>query len=274
MTQNQKGHAADGRRVVAEIRATATRAGRAKLGACSLEGTRLFERALRAGARIRAAVSTAEYLDSEAPRVRAVIGELVSRGCPLTVIPDDDMEALTGGRSIGAIVGLADLPAPTPLADLLAAAGGAPPFFLGCLGVDDPGNIGALTRTAHASGARALLTVGACDAFHPKAVRTSMGSIFRLPVIAREELGELLEELSNHGVRCAGSVSENGSPLAAFPFGCEPWAVFLGSEAFGLSADQRAAFDALLNIPMSPGVDSLSVNAAAAVLLWELRRGI
>lgn len=262
-----------GPRALAEIRAAGTAAGRARLGCCSLEGTRLFERALRARARIPLAVTTAAVRSDETPRVRALLEALEASGCVLHVLPDEDLHSLTQGRGTGDLVGLAELPSARSLADLQGEPHRGPPFYLGCVGVDDPGNLGALARTAHASGAQALLAVRCCDAFHPRAVRTSMGSLFRLPVLTWSTLATALTDLRAVGVRSAGAVSSDGVALDGFAFGDHPWAVFLGSEAFGLSADDRGALDATVSIPMPPGVDSFSVNAAAAVLLWELRRG-
>jgi RNA methyltransferase, TrmH family len=255
-------------RVVAEIRSASTSKGRERLRACSLEGTRLHERALRAGAAIERAVVTAEFRADASTRVRELLGELEETGTELHVVPSEVMHELTEGRSIGAIVGLATLPSEPSLDECLTERG----LFLGCVGVDDPGNLGALARTAHASGAAALLCVGACDPFHPKALRTSMGSLFRLPVIQRAELAPLLVELREHGVRTAAAVSDGGTALAQAELGSAATCVFVGSEAFGLSAGESAGMDTPVTIPMADGVDSFSVNAAAAVLLWEARR--
>ncbi len=259
------------KRAVAELRALGTAAGRARHGACSLEGTRLFERALRAGVPLVQAVTTSAYLADPSPRVQALLAELSRTGCELFVVPPEVMEELTEGRSIGALVGQATLGRAAALEALLA---GAPdPFFLACTSIDSPGNLGALARTAHASGATALLTAGGVDPFHPMALRTSMGSLLRLPVLSRGDSRELVAELAALGVRTVGAAPDAPEELAGFDFGGGPVAVFVGSEAFGLDPAERGALDALVSIPMGPGVDSFSVNAAAATLLWELRRG-
>ncbi|MEX1024905.1 MAG: RNA methyltransferase [Planctomycetota bacterium] len=266
-------HSTDHRRTLAHVQATATRAGRERLGLCSLEGTRLFERAMAAGVTIERALTTAAFRADPTPRVRTLFARLEASACRVELVPEATMQTLTGGRAIGSLVGLARLPAPGSLDALLAHDEQGAPFFLGLFEVNDPGNLGALARTAHASGASALLAAGATDAFHPKALRTSMGSLFRLPVLAYDSLDVLLGELGARGVRAVGSVSsecDGATPLDAFDFGREPTALFVGSEAFGFGPTQRAAFDGLVTIPMAAGVDSYSVNAAAAVLLWEL----
>ena len=250
------------------IRACATPTGRAIEGACSLEGTRLFERALRAGATLQAAVTTEAFLADPAERVQSLLTELRATNVPLAVVPDPVMTELTDGRGIGALVGLAALPTSSTLESLVQAEGRA--TFLGIVGVDDPGNVGALVRTALGLGARALLTIGACDAFHPKAVRTSMGSIFRLPIISAPTLDEIVTDLRALNIETVGSISSQGVPLPKFEPSATGSALFMGSEAFGLSPADQSLLDHLVTIPMSSAVDSLSVNAAAAILTHHL----
>ena len=232
----------------------------------------MFERALHAGVPLPYAVASEAFFRSEIPRERALLKLLQESGCQLQAIPEDVLQSLIEGRGLGPVVGLARLPEAPDLKDLCAPQAGVPPIFLGLVGVDDPGNIGALLRTAHASGARAVLAVGAGDAFHPKSVRTSMGSVFRVPFLTWSSLAKLVAELNDLGIRSAGAVLQEGVSLAGFEFGSVPWAMFLGSESFGLSSEDRRLFDAGVTIPMAGPLDSFSVNAAASVLLWELRR--
>ena len=259
-------------RTVAEIQSAATAAGRARLGCCAIEGTRVFERALRAGVAIPRAVASAAFVAQEDDRARALQAELRGQGCELVEAPPETLHELTAGRSIGAIVGLAELPRERTLAELLAEPRSRRPgpILLGAVGQDDPGNAGALVRTAHALGAGAFLAIGAVDPFHPRAVRTSMGSVFRLPVLRFADLDAGVDALRAADVRTLGAVTEGGTPLAALAPRAGPVAALLGSEAFGLSKRERARLDDLVTIPMQPGVDSLSINAAAAVLLYGL----
>ena len=124
-------------RAAAEIRACASRTGRLRLGACAIEGTRLFERALRAGASVRG-VLVSEALMTEAPaREAAVLTALVDQGVEPQVIPATDFSELTGGRELGGMVGLAALPEPLAIQQLAASDGTA--LLLGAVGIDDPG---------------------------------------------------------------------------------------------------------------------------------------
>ena len=259
--------------MVAEIGAVASTGGRRRLGLCSIEGTRLFERALSTGARIERAVCTADFLEDSSARMTALRERLEESGGRLFRVSDAQMAELTRGRSLGGIVGLARIPERRSLASLIAA--GEAPVFLACVELNDPGNVGALVRTAHAGGARAVLAAGATDAFHPVALRTSKGSLFNLPVLDWPDWRSCAAELRSAGVRTIGAVTSGGqAPQELSRRGAAGGtALVLGSEAFGLSEQDQALLDARVTIPMAGGVDSYSVNASAAVLLWELTRG-
>lgn len=259
-------------RAAAEYRAAGTRAGRRRLGACAVEGTRLFERALRAGAALRGVMVSQGVIDAPDARAAELLGELDGLGVGVRAVPDSEFAELTGGRDLGGFAGLAGLPEPWESGRATGAPGRpGSRLLLAAAGLDDPGNVGALARTAHASGAEGLLLVGCTDAFHPRAVRTSMGSLFRLPVAERDDLQAALEELHGAGWVTYATVSSGGEALdRAQPAEGESSAVFLGSEAFGLAREGLAAFRRRITIPMPPGVDSFSVNAAAAVALYGL----
>jgi TrmH family RNA methyltransferase len=203
-------------------------------------------------------------------RSRRLVEHLRGAGTRVCPAPDDALDGLTEGRGLGAIVGLVPMPEPAPIERLLDPATGGRPVLLVAVEVEDPGNVGALCRTALASGAAGLVTVGISDPYHPRAVRTSMGSLFKLPIARSRTLREVLAELRAHGATTVAAVSTGGAPLPGEDPGPGPVAVLVGREAFGLSQEALAAVDRRVSIPMATGVDSFSVNAAAAILLYEL----
>jgi TrmH family RNA methyltransferase len=138
--------------------------------------------------------------------------------------------------------------------------------------VEDPGNVGALTRTALASGAAALVGIGISDPYHPRAVRISMGSVFRLPILLYPKLDGFLDDLKRFDCMTVAAVSTDGTPLPGARFGERAVALLMGCEALGLPPATIAAVDARVTVPMVAQVDSLSVNAAAAVMLYEILR--
>jgi TrmH family RNA methyltransferase len=127
--------------------------------------------------------------------------------------------------------------------------------------VQDPGNVGAICRTAAAAGAPALAVLdGSADPFGAKSVRASAGNVFRL-TIARAAWDDLAG-LDGYGAAAAGGVHLAESPIE------NAGMIVLGSEAHGLSHSNLK----LVTIPLDEGVDSLNVAAAAALLLFEVRR--
>ena len=132
---------------VERIRRAATAKGRASGGFFSIEGTRLHERALRAGWRVELAVLGRSFSQHTSARIVSLIDELQKNGCELVTVPDALMVDLTDGRDLGAIIGLIKQPPPLSLPDLLRTAPTRPPFLLVAADVKDPGNIGALMRT-------------------------------------------------------------------------------------------------------------------------------
>jgi TrmH family RNA methyltransferase len=137
--------------------------------------------------------------------------------------------------------------------------------------VQDPGNVGALVRSAAALGAEAvLLSPGSADPFHPAAVRASAGAVFRLPV----ERDRLLAELAAAVRRNRGEVwlaDTSGVPVGGWQ-PRRPVVVVVGTEGGGLGAEARTLADGAVTIPVEREVESLNVSVAAALLLEALRR--
>ena len=253
------------------VRRVQSARGRRRAGLFSIEGTRLVERALRAGAPLETVLMAAGSTRSDDPRMRELRDALQDAGCEIVAAPDELLRELTEGRDLGLILGLVRLPTALTLSDILPAKDTpeqVPPLLLAAVDIVDPGNVGALTRTAHAGGAAALLAVGASDPFHPRATRISRGSIFRQPVVAYETAETLLADLRHHGIAAAGTVAGGGIPLPAVRWPRAGATILMGNEAEGLSLQVQAALDFSITIPMPDGVDSYSVNAAAAIILY------
>ena len=256
------------------VRRVSSRQGRRRSGLYAIEGTRLVERALRAGAPMTAVLAAERLVATPDPRHRALFDTLHLATVPLVVAPDAVMAELTEGRDLGRVLGLVRLPLPMTLDELLArVADPLPPaLFLAAIDITDPGNVGALTRTAHAAGATALLVTGASDPFHPRATRISRGSIFRLPIVPYATAAALPADLRRCGVTAVATSASGGVSLPDLPPSSGPLAVLMGNEAEGLPPEVATAVDVCVTIPMPPGVDSYSVNAAAAIVLYEVRR--
>jgi TrmH family RNA methyltransferase len=260
------------RGTVEMIRRAGTRKGRATGGYFSIEGIRLHERALRAGVRVQQAIVTTSFQKDSSARVQTLLADLQEQGCRLEIVPVDVIGEIIGGRDLGQILGLVRMPEQRQLADVTNSKDMNRPLLLVAVDVKDPGNVGALLRTAHASGATAFVATGISDPFHPKALRTTMGSLFKLPVLLYKDPMPLINQLRELGIETVGTAVSGGTLLTRATFSNVGVAVLIGSEAWGLPENVQTGVDRLVSIPMKAGVDSFSVNAAAAIVLYEIGR--
>ena len=258
--------------MLADLRRARTRLGRERLGRFGIEGTRLHERALRAGLVVESALAAQSFADEAAqgPRVSRLLGELARHSCDLHVVPDDVLAELTEGRRLGAIVGLVRAPGPVDLAAIAAGGKASAVTVLAAVDIEEPGNVGAMSRTALAAGAAAFAAAGISDPFHPKALRTSMGAPFRIPVLSYADAPALVDGLRREGFQLVAAASRGGRAPRGAPFDPRRRALLVGREAFGLPEAILEAADLLVSIPMTGEIDSFSVNAAAAILLYEM----
>ncbi len=254
---------------VEAIKRTYTAKGRAASGCYSIEGIRLHERALRANVPLQLVLAAERYQEQPPGRVRQLFTDLHAADIPLHTVPDEVMVDLTDGRSLGGFLGLVKLPQPPSLDTITQTAN---PLILVTVDVVDPGNLGAMLRTGHAAGITAFFTIGGSDPFHPKAVRTSMGSLFKIPILSQVDPGSLLAHLQKAHIQTVGAATQNGTPLPQAVFSGSGTAIFMGSEYFGLPEAIASQLDSLVTIPMADGIDSLSINAATAVILYEIGR--
>ena len=145
-------------------------------------------------------------------------------------------------------------------------------FVVVCAEVRDPGNAGAVIRVADAAGADAVVCcAGTVDPYNPKTVRASAGSVMRLPVVEGGEAPEVLERLGRAGLGRVAAVAHGGVPYTEVEFGSR-LALVLGNEASGLAPALDGHLDARVTVPLRPGVESLNVATAAAVLCFEVAR--
>jgi len=139
---------------------------------------------------------------------------------------------------------------------------GVEPVSLALWHVADPGNLGTILRTADAFGASVALSPGCADPTGPKALRASAGAVFRVPLAGFDEPDGKRVALVSHG----------GSPLAELDPGV-PVVYVLGAEREGLPEEVVGTCDERATIPLAAGAESLNVAVAAAIALYEHRRG-
>lgn len=229
-------------------------------GVLVLEGDRLIADALARGLELD------ELLIAES-RPREVARAL-EQGHAVRVVDDELLARLSRLETSPGALALARAPEAIGLDRLR----GAPDALVAVVaGVADPGNLGAIARTAEAAGASALVVAaGGCSPWNEKALRGSMGSLLRLPVATTDGAPrELAATLAEAGYRNVRAATRGGVALEAFDWSGRV-ALWLTAETGELEVD-AAAFDAV-TIPMAAGVESLNVGAAAAVLLFAAGR--
>lgn len=243
---------------------------RARAGLLIAEGIRLAEVALDEGTVITQAIIS-ERLERE-PRGRRLVDRFASTGVPVKRAADSLLASLHDADSHQGVLLLVERGEPAR-ADFIASGDPAATWLAAC-GVQDPGNMGALVRVADAAGAVGLIAARGADPYGPKAVRASAGSIFRLPVLTVPSwpaLSRLAATMQKEGVLLAGAVAKGGIDYTD-PAPDKPMVLFLGSEGSGLPAPVIKLIKRSITIPLNPGVESINVASAAAVLMFERRR--
>lgn len=203
-------------------------------------------------------------------RALAKAPELESLGGEQYLVEEHVAQKLAGVQTTQGVFGVFGYP-PEPQG--LLHAGGR---YLALENVQDPGNVGALLRSAAAFGFDgALLSPGCAGPFSPKVLRASMGASGRLPVLQVGDLPAVLRQLSGVGVACLAAALYGSRPLDEIPQ-AQPGGVCLviGSEGQGLTPQTIAACGAAVRIPISPFVESLNAGVAGSVLLWHFRGAV
>lgn len=230
---------------------------------CAIEGVRILEEAIRSGLRFRAVFFNSSAL-SKAERLLPQLAGYVET----LLLPDKLFAAAVPSESPQGVAALVRCPTFTP-EDVLAKSTPGP--VIAVFGVQDPGNLGTILRSAEAFGAAgALLGEGTVSPFNSKVVRASAGSVFRLP-IAKAKLKDLLEPMRARGLRLLATSSHKGTLLSEAKL-AGPLAIFIGSEGAGLPRELLGEMDETLAIPHSAHVESLNAGVAASIVLYEIAR--
>lgn len=139
-------------------------------------------------------------------------------------------------------------------------------------GLQDPGNVGMIIRTADALGIDGILLSGSCDLYSPKVIRSTMGSVFRTNIIIENDADKLFSMLSENGVYTSAAVIDKDAHDIT---GCSfegRQAVLIGNEGNGLPEEISRRCDRRVIIPMNGNINSLNAAMAAGILMWELKK--
>jgi RNA methyltransferase, TrmH family len=249
--------------VVKELRAAFAHAELTSGGDCAIEGMRIVEEVVRSGLRFRA-IFFSESGRARSERLLPQMGAHVEA----LVLPDALFASVVPSEAPQGVAALVRLKT-WSLADVLERAQFGP--ILAVAGVQDPGNLGTIFRSAEAFGAAGvLLGEGTVSLYNSKVVRGSAGSVFRVAA-AKVKLAEVLPELKARGIRLLATSSHKGVALPEANLQ-KPLAVFIGGEGAGVPRDLLAKVDEVVAIPHAPQVESLNAGVAASIVLYEAAR--
>jgi len=235
-------------------------------GCFAVEGVRSLEEAIRSGVRFRAVFFT-DADDAASQRLKQRLLDQIGNKVETYVVPAKLFhEAVTtdSPQGVAALVHGKE----ATLDNILRSQ---PALLVVAAGLQDPGNLGTILRSAEAFGAGGVvLTEGTVSIYNPKTVRATAGSIFRLPVV-NAKLADLIPYFREKKIKLFATSSHKGTPIHKAPLR-EPSALFIGNEGAGLPRDIMARMDATLNIAQVRPVESLNAGVAASIILYEAAR--
>ena len=239
------------------------RKGRERRSLFVAEGVRAVEELMRSRLTVRGVLATPQLLESA--RGTQLERLIAHRGTTLEQVDERELASAADTDTPQGVLAIAEIPAGD--LDQIALAGS--PSLVVLDGIQDPGNVGTILRTAAALGARAAVALpGTVDLWNPKVVRGAMGVHFRFALV-QTSVEELAAYLAAHEVVLWGAAADGetiGERVRP-----ERLAIAFGNEGGGLTRDVREKCEALVRIPIEPDVESLNVAVAAGIILHELR---
>jgi TrmH family RNA methyltransferase len=254
--------------IVKRFRELARAPSAAKSGEVLLDGAHLVQEALACGVSVEVAAFSDRQVGAALSPLARIAKDVKKHGGRVLTVSDHVLAAMSPVQHPSGVVAIAH----ARPSDLGAAFAHAPQLVLVLAGLQDPGNVGTIVRTAAACGASGIVTIeGSANPFGWKALRGAMGGTFRVPVAARGTLGDVIAAARLARVRLIAAVPHGGTPLPQLNLR-DPAAIVLGGEGAGISEGALAAASETVTIPMRPPVESLNVAIAAALILYEASR--
>lgn len=250
--------------VVKEIRALKNRKDREERGLFFIEGIRIVEEALSARVPIKYAVLSETFAAGSGRNTDA---RLEAAGAKTYTVPDGLFEALGETKTPQGLLAVLES-REQRLGDAQLSGG----LFVLLENIRDPGNMGTIIRTADAAGFSGVVVTGGCvDVYNPKVLRSTMGSVFHIPVFHHDDVADAISLFKLNGVRVAASHISGDRTIYETDLTL-PTVLIIGSEAEGISREAEEASDLLVRIPMPGRAESLNASVAAGVMMYEALR--
>ena len=232
-------------------------------GLAGIEGPNLLEEALRAGLRI-ATVFLAQGSE------HLLDGLALPAETEVLLLPRELLDSALATETPQPVAALVEPPA-WSWSEVLGSKEKAVPLIVVLAGLQDPGNLGTILRSAEAFGATGVLSLpGTVSEWNPKAVRASAGSVFRLPLLAVSAV-DCFARLRKAGVKIWTTAVHEAEAADCIDL-CGPVAFVIGNEGNGVPQELAAKADGAVTIPCPGPVESLNAAAATSVLLYEAAR--
>src|SRR5712671_1924657 len=247
-----------------ELRQAFRRGELTSAGECAIEGVKLVEEAIRSGQRL----TEIFFSESARPLAEKFLPQIGAR-VEILLVPDSLFKSIVPSDAPQGVAALMKIRVLS--ADQLLQRSDVGPVIVAA-GLQDPGNLGTILRSAEAFGAAgAFFTEGTVSPYNSKVLRGSAGSIFRLPVVQITS-ATLIPLLHQRGARLVATSSHQGTPLPEATWTL-PLAIFIGNEGAGLSREVLHQMDETVVIRQAAQVESLNAGVAASIVLYEWARG-
>jgi len=251
--------------VIKEVRALKNRKEREERGLYFIEGVRFIEEALKEKADIKYFIVSDTFASDNGHK--QLLEDMKKIPYSGYIVPDRLFESISDTKTpqgILAVIRMKKL----QLGDFTLTGG----IAVILENIKDPGNMGTIIRTADAAGCECVIVPDGCvDVYNPKVLRSTMGSVFHIPVCHCESVEEAIEFVSSKGYKLFASHLEGSISIYDADFNGSI-ALIIGSEAEGISSGTVEKSDQLIRIPMAGSAESLNASVAAGVMMFEAMR--
>lgn len=229
------------------------------------EGVRMLEEAVKSRARIKYCLC---MKDLQGDRVHKLIKDLSNRNVDIYYVEDDLLAEVCDTSTPQGIAAVIENEAYSP--DRVFKGSD---FIVLLDRIQDPGNLGTIIRTADAAGAGGVvITEGTVDPYNSKVLRSTMGSIFHIPVVYISDIKDAFTRLKDRDYTIYGAVLKGSRPYYDETYKDKKVAVVIGNEANGIDEGVIRYLDRLIKIPMPGKAESLNASVAAGILMFEVAK--
>jgi TrmH family RNA methyltransferase len=182
-----------------------------------------------------------------------------SKADELYCIPDSLFNKISDTKSPQGIIAVCEIPQNKTTLDVKGR-------YIALENIQDPSNLGAISRTAEALGVSGLIIAGGCDAFAPKSLRASMGTLLRMPIFKIDSISEI----KSFGLTTYACVVDKDAKKITETEFQDGSVVVIGNEANGITEETKSICDYNITIPMNGKAESLNAAVAASIAMWEM----